>query len=74
MSDKYKFYEKQIWYALAISIFGKSIDSFLSHYDHLISIGNFNSESDKTLMSNFVEIMQFKILIKLFQKFQESVF
>ena len=73
MSDKYKFYEKQIEYALAISILVKSMDSFLSHYNHLVSIGNFNSESDKTLMSNFVEIMQFKMLIKLFQKFQESV-
>ena len=73
MSDKYKFYEKQIGYALAISILVKSMDSFLYHYNHLISIGNFNSESDKTLMRNFFEIMQFKILIKLFQKFQESV-
>ena len=73
MSDKYKFYEKQIGYALAISILVKSMDSFLSHYNHLVSIVNFNSESDKTLMSNFVEIMQFKMLIKLFQKFQESV-
>ena len=74
MSDKYKFYERQIRYAMVISILGKSMDWFLSHYDYLISIGNFNSESDKTLISNFFEIMQFKILIKLFQKFQEPVF
>ena len=35
-----------------------------SHYDHLISIGNFNWEPDKTFISDFVGITQFKILIK----------
>ena len=30
-----------------------------SHYDHLISIGNFNWEPDKTFISDFVGITQF---------------
>ena len=42
-----------------LSIFGKSMDSFLSHYDHLISIDNFNSEPDETFGSDSFGITQF---------------
>ena len=40
-----------------LSIFGKSMDSFLSHHDHLISIDNFNS--DETFRSDSFRITQF---------------
>ena len=40
-----------------LSIFGKSMDSFLSHHDHLISIDNFNS--DETFRSDSFGITQF---------------
>ena len=40
-----------------LSIFGKSMDSFLSHHDYLISIDNFNS--DETFRSDSFGITQF---------------
>ena len=68
---------KKIRYAVAIfsksnwmlienylSILGKSMDSVLSHYNHLISIDNINSEPDE-IGFNFVGITEFKTLIKL---------